>query len=235
MKTTSKISRIEAEKVGTRGEGTRYALILSGLELFGEYGVKGTTTRMIADHSKANISAIKYYFGSKEGLYLGVIEHISDSIARHVGNFENEVSRRILAHDISKNEALIFIQTIVRQMARMFVELEDLAQWNKIIMREQANPTEGFDILYNNNFQQNHSILIHLISIYSGIDPDSDEIKIRWHALFGQILAFSISRECLLRSLKIKKLDSSHIDLIYKILLSHLEACLQAPKLEVIV
>jgi AcrR family transcriptional regulator len=231
MKRTSKLSKIEAEKVGKRGEGTRYALILSGLELFGEYGLKGTTTRMIADHSKANISAIKYYFGGKEGLYFGVIEHISQSIARHTDNAEIEISRRILARDLSKDEALTFMKNIVMQMARMFVELEDLTHWNKIIMREQANPTEGFDILYKQNFQQNHFILINLMSIYSGIDPESDEIKIRWHALFGQILAFSVSRECLLRSLKVEKLDNSHINLIYKVLLSHLEACLQTPHL----
>lgn len=231
MKKTSKISKIEVNKVGKRGEGTRYALILSGLELFGEFGIKGTTTRMIADHSQANISAIKYYFGGKEGLYLGVIEHISESIARHTGQSEVEISRRILARDITKDDALNFIKQIVMQMARMFVELEDLVHWNKIIMREQANPTEGFNILYTKNFQQNHFILINLMSIYSGIDPESDEIKIRWHALFGQILAFSVSRECLLRSLKIEKLDSSHISLIYKILLSHLEACLNIPHL----
>ena len=115
MKQTSKISKIEVEKIGKRGEGTRYALILSGLELFGEYGVKGTTTRMLADHSKANISAIKYYFGSKEGLYLGVVEHIADSISRHSGNFESEISRRIVARDISKDESLIFMKKFTMQ------------------------------------------------------------------------------------------------------------------------
>ncbi|MFP4031684.1 MAG: TetR family transcriptional regulator, partial [Desulfococcaceae bacterium] len=59
-----------------RGDETRRALIHAGLELFGEYGIKGTSTRMLAELSGANVAAIPYHFGSKRGLYLAVVAHI---------------------------------------------------------------------------------------------------------------------------------------------------------------
>ena len=49
--------------------------ILNAAEvLFSEYGFEGTSTRQIAKASGANMAMINYYFGSKEGVFLEIME-----------------------------------------------------------------------------------------------------------------------------------------------------------------
>ncbi|SFH13430.1 TetR/AcrR family transcriptional regulator [Pedobacter insulae] len=49
--------------------------ILNAAELlFSEFGFEGTSTRLIARESGANIAMINYYFGSKEGVFLEIME-----------------------------------------------------------------------------------------------------------------------------------------------------------------
>lgn len=57
------------EKTDKRAEILRAAEML-----FAEFGYEGTSTRQIAKESGANIAMINYYFGSKEGVFLEVME-----------------------------------------------------------------------------------------------------------------------------------------------------------------
>ena len=50
-------------------EHPRQKLVLAALKLFAEKGFNGASTREIVDAAGANISAIRYYFGDKAGLY----------------------------------------------------------------------------------------------------------------------------------------------------------------------
>jgi AcrR family transcriptional regulator len=42
--------------------------------LFSEFGYEGTSTRQIAKESGANMAMINYYFGSKEGVFIEIME-----------------------------------------------------------------------------------------------------------------------------------------------------------------
>lgn len=52
--------------------GTRERLLDAAERLFAERGLAGTSVRQITDAAKANLAAINYHFGSKEGLYTEV-------------------------------------------------------------------------------------------------------------------------------------------------------------------
>ncbi|MBE9190364.1 TetR family transcriptional regulator [Gloeocapsopsis crepidinum LEGE 06123] len=64
--------------VQQRGEDARHRLIDAGIEVFGISGFEAASTRHIADKAGVNLAAIPYYFGSKEGLYRAVAEHIAN-------------------------------------------------------------------------------------------------------------------------------------------------------------
>ena len=54
-------------------------ILLAAETLFSELGYEGTSTRQIAKESGANMSMINYYFGSKEGVFLEIMnERIKD-------------------------------------------------------------------------------------------------------------------------------------------------------------
>ena len=53
--------------------------------LFSEFGYEGTSTRQIAKEAGANISMINYYFGSKEGVFIEIMN-------RRIENFKVELT-----------------------------------------------------------------------------------------------------------------------------------------------
>ena len=60
---------VTKENTGTDTHAARSRLVMSALRLFAEKGYKAASTREICDAAGANISAIRYYFGDKAGLY----------------------------------------------------------------------------------------------------------------------------------------------------------------------
>jgi AcrR family transcriptional regulator len=62
-------SKIEMEKTDKRTD-----ILNAALKLFSEFGFEGTSTRQIAKESGANMAMINYYFGSKEGVFLEIME-----------------------------------------------------------------------------------------------------------------------------------------------------------------
>jgi len=225
------ISEVDKELFSKRGEGTRYSLIMAGLELFGEYGLIGTSTRMLSKLSGANISAIPYHFGSKEGLYKAVVVYIGERVNIHMQNTKNEI-QGILEKDIlTREEASAALLKLLEGIAKLFIESSEPKSWAKIIIREQFNPTDAFNLLYDAYMKPIQHMLSQLIATCTGLDSHSDEVKIRGHAFIGQILGFLVSHESILRHLGVKELEKKHIDLIHKVLLAHTQACLKVPNL----
>lgn len=52
----------------------RTDILKAAESLFSEFGFEGTSTRQIAKESGANMAMINYYFGSKEGVFLEIME-----------------------------------------------------------------------------------------------------------------------------------------------------------------
>jgi AcrR family transcriptional regulator len=57
------------EKIDKKAE-----ILKAAEKLFSEFGYEGTSTRQIAKESGANMAMINYYFGSKEGVFLEIME-----------------------------------------------------------------------------------------------------------------------------------------------------------------
>lgn len=222
------LERIDRHKIEERGEGTKYAILMAGLKLFGEYGLKGTSVRMIADEAGANVAAIPYYFTSKENLYHAVVTYITHQIEDHMKDVRGHIEPILRKEKLSKGEAEKIVLMIVQNMAKMFVESDEPKAWAQIIMREQANPTEAFDIFYNGHIKSMQAMAAKCVGTCLGKDPKSAEVKIRLHALIGQVLGFLVSRETLLRHLGVKKFNKNFFEHINAVLKDHTYACLKS-------
>ena len=55
----------------------REHIITTAMKLFAEKGFEGTSIRDIASEADVNIAMVNYYFGSKEKLFEGMVEHKS--------------------------------------------------------------------------------------------------------------------------------------------------------------
>lgn len=67
-------------------------LLEVGVYLFARYGYEGTSTRMIAEAAKLNISAMNFYFNSKENFYHCVISYVAEEISLVYADFYNKIT-----------------------------------------------------------------------------------------------------------------------------------------------
>src|SRR3546814_4367559 len=75
---------------GDRGEETRQRLLDAAIDVFGRRGYEGASTRALAGAAGANLAAIPYHFGGKEGLYLAAATHIAEQIGGRMGPARSE-------------------------------------------------------------------------------------------------------------------------------------------------
>ena len=105
-----------------RGDETRLRIIEAAIELFGEYGFEGASTRDIAARAGVNAPALQYYFENKEGVYRACAEYIADDAWV---NFEPVVTHaaQVLSQEAGTPvliDAFIRIQEAIAD--RMFVK-----------------------------------------------------------------------------------------------------------------
>ena len=65
-------------------QDTRQRLIDAGRKLMASRGFDGTSIRALTEEAGANLGAVTYHFGSKEGLYQAVLEEVVAPFRRQV-------------------------------------------------------------------------------------------------------------------------------------------------------
>lgn len=210
-----------AKDPGRAEDETAHKLIRAGMELFGQYGFKGTTTRMIAEAADSNIGSIAYYFDNKTGLYLAIARHIAKRMREVFGFQEDQAAPGPLERD----QALEQLEIIVRRMVRQFAEAPEARRWLMLVIREQADPTEAFDILYEETFERIHVRLTRLIAVVMDRSPDEHRVIIEAHTILGQIVFFLVGRFPLLRRLGLEgEFPADIVSTAEQVVISHLHS-----------
>jgi TetR/AcrR family transcriptional regulator, regulator of cefoperazone and chloramphenicol sensitivity len=178
-------------------------LIEAGLEIFGVYNLEGATTRQLAKRADTNQAAIPYYFGGKEGLYLAVIQHLFATNFTLIQPVVVEVRNRLVAGKPSKSEALELLKKLLSTMLQLVLTKGASSTWARIIMREQMQPTPGFDLLYEGAIKRVHETVSLLVGTIIGRRPTDPKVILRAHMLVGQVLIFLAGRETIRRRLNL--------------------------------
>ena len=75
-------------------------ILVAARGLFGEYGFHGTTTRMIAEKAKIDISTLHYHWGDKRDLFEAVLMDINRDLGRELIEVEKKIHGRPLGERI---------------------------------------------------------------------------------------------------------------------------------------
>ncbi len=105
-----------------------------------------------------------------------------------------------------------FGEDIRRWIAMLTSEQSD--KWAQFILREQASPSEAFDILYEHGSGRFVRAVTHLTAIAARDEPGSKRARLRALSLIGQVFVFRTARALTLRTLETKKLDQGDIALL---------------------
>jgi AcrR family transcriptional regulator len=213
-----------------RGGDAREKLIEAGLKIFSETGYEGASTRKLAAAAAVNIAAIPYYFGNKEGLYLAVIDHIISYYKENLGDALAGIRQALKGQEKTTGteyRALLdgFMQRLVAFVLR---ESSECSRISKIYMREQLDPSSGFDRLYRGFIREMRETLEALVAAILGGDAGSSEIKLVVETLIGQVAIFKSSRVTVLHNMGWQRYSDETMAAIERIVRFNVNALIEA-------
>ncbi len=176
-------------------------LLESGLRVFGQHGIHGVSTRQLAQAASVNVAAIPYYFGGKEGYYLAVARHIVDCFAAPLRAMAADARRRLETAPVDQAADRALLERMLQIVAQTLLARSEAKHVAAFVLREQLEPTEAFDVLYEGIIRPVHEALSLLVSRIAGGSVDDPATILRAHAVVGQVLAFESGRATVLRRL----------------------------------
>ncbi len=172
-------------------------LVSAAVECFGRDGFEGASTRAIAAAAGKPMSAITYHFGGKHGLYLAAARHITEELQDRLGpalararQTEDQPIDPAALPDVLDGllEAGVAIATDYRLDAAA-----------RFIVREQAEPTEAFAIIYEGVMEPMLLRLTALLRAVAPPDVTEPQLRLRATMVVGQILMVRFCRAAVLR------------------------------------
>lgn len=187
------------EHASEQGAHTRRRILQSALAAFGHNDYEAVGIRRIVESAGANIAAVSYHFGGKKGLYLATADYLADSL--------HERMRPHLEHTVAAAEGADgptcrrLAAELVSGFAVTLLTGPHAEDAPGFIFREQNQPTEAFDVLYERLFRPMHDALVVLVAGARGLARDAEEARMVAHALLGPAFAFRAARTTMLRHL----------------------------------
>jgi AcrR family transcriptional regulator len=181
----------------SRGDQTRETLIQAALEVFGRAGFDAASTRAIAGKAGVNQALIGYHFGSKQGLYLGVFEHIVGQMQQRMAPVAADVMQRLESvppDPVARRDLAVQLMLTVFDAYTDMIGEPVAAGWVRLILREQQDPTAAFQLLYDNIFQRLLALLSRLVAIACDLEETSEACHVRTLMILGQVLIFFVAR-----------------------------------------
>ena len=174
-----------------RGEETRRRVLDAAIEVFAGVGYKAAHTRLLAERAGVKLPAISYYFGSKEGLFRAVIEHIA-------GQFETNMSpatervRRGLADPVADHAMLLgLLCDLLDTFIGTMLSSDHPESWRMILVRAEVANLSALEPLHSSIRRLTVEPCKGLIGRLIG-DPEGEEDTwMQAAAILGQIHIFT--------------------------------------------
>lgn len=200
-------------------EGTRLALIEAGLRLFGQQGFSATSIRQLATEAGANIAAIAYHFGNKDGLRLACAEEFGRRMAAAMNAATG------MSLDTAEG-AHAELQRRVRGMVGFLLGDRGASEIVPFMLRELAEDGPGIDAVYTGFAEPTHRRLCALWGQATGTDPEADATRLAVFALIGQLMYFRIGRSVVARRMGWAAIGAPEIGQIAERISRNLDAML---------
>jgi AcrR family transcriptional regulator len=184
-------------RVQARGEDTRRRLIETAITAFGELGYEGTSTRLLAERAGANLPAIQYHFGGKEGLYRAAVDHIAHYIEEQM----SPVSERMrVALADNKRLPRSAVSGLLKELLDAFVLLvfggegggrrDHMHSQQLFIARAEVEKLDALESLYETMRRCVGEPCSVLIGRLIGRSSKDEQTRLRTVAIIGQATVF---------------------------------------------
>ncbi|MEU5293519.1 TetR/AcrR family transcriptional regulator [Streptomyces umbrinus] len=169
-----------AEKDASTPSGTKHRILDVAEQLFGERGYAATSTRAVTEAAGANVAAVNYHFGSKEGLLRAVVGRAMRPV--------NEERQRLLDDFLAgeaKPEVADIIGAFVRTGANLTRQRKDgTPAVVRLLGRVMVEPDPEIRHLFAQEVETVEGrYLEELIRALPALSPD--EVTFRYRVMVG--------------------------------------------------
>lgn len=155
---------------------TRQRLMLAAGEVFAESGFHAASVREICRRAEANIAAVSYHFGGKDGLYSATI------VETHRAAIDHDTMPRSEDYEDPREALGVFVRWFVTHL------LEDgrHPEWlGRLITRELSDPTAALDDLVAGSMRPVFENLRAIVGRVLGADADASLIHVGVTSVLG--------------------------------------------------
>lgn len=213
---------------------TADALVVAGIELFGARGFAATSTRELAQAAQANVAAIAYHFGSKEGLREACGRAAARRLAQDALGEAAQKLDAALAAGLTQAQAeaqmLALVRALVRALTPALTARADLDPVVRFILREQTEMSSAFQIVHDAVIAPMHERLCLLWAAATGAAADAQTTRLSTLTFMAQIIYFRIARNVALKRLGWRRIGPKEADAIAEIVAGNLRAALAAAR-----
>lgn len=186
-----------------RGDSTREALLEAATRVFARVGYDAASSRMLADAAGVNQALISYHFGGKQGLYLAVFAAMEASLSQRllpaIARVRQEIESIEAAPHADPERSVACMIRLLHTLADVFLG-EDTADWARLMLREQQEPSEAFELVYHGPMKRMLRTMTRLVELAAGAD-DEVEPGIVALTLVSQVLVFRLAYAAVVRHL----------------------------------
>ncbi|MGD2128029.1 MAG: CerR family C-terminal domain-containing protein [Lysobacterales bacterium] len=216
-----------------RGDATRETLVAAAIDVFGRDGFNAASTRAISRAAGVNQALIGYHFGGKPGLYLAAIRHIAESLRARLGPLLEVIETELSTGEVGLNpeqkarQALALLHRLTDTFVAVLAS-EESATWARLILREQQDPSEGFDIFYDEIMHRMLGATARLVKrTHRGATLTDQQAKLTAVTVLGQVIVFRAARAAVLRGMGWDRLQPTQIETIKALLRRNVVAMLE--------
>lgn len=147
------------------GTATKELLIETAGRLIARQGYDKTTSKQICETVKANVAAINYHFGGREGLYLAVLRRVH----QYLLNAE-ELDALAGTERSAKEKIHLFLDILTKMV-------QDEENWAiRVWVREIVSPSPLAKQIVSESAAPKLKLIMDILSGYTGFPFDSPEL-----------------------------------------------------------
>lgn len=170
----------------TASEQTRARLLDAAREAFSQHGFQGATVREICRRAEANVAAVNYHFGSKDGLLVEAL-NFAPLKAMQLANAKADACPEAR------------LRLFIRDFMLMLLDETNGSLPCRIMARELADPTPALDKIVREAIAPLHEFLGKLVREIAGDGVAEAELRRCLHSILGQCLYYRHSHPVLQR------------------------------------
>jgi AcrR family transcriptional regulator len=185
-------------------ELTQDKLIDAAGHVFAERGYHATTVREICKRAGANVAAVNYHFGDKQGLYTAVLKH--SVRASKVEMIQNALNQQAPPEEILRSVIRLRLQNAVRA---------DLPDWHfRLMIHEFAQPSPVLSRVINEVSLPIYERMLEIVGRISGLPPHNEKTRLCVYSLMGQVFLYVLQRPFLARVWPELKMNPEQVERI---------------------